>query len=196
MAAEGVGVRSPTPLIRLYAERMSLTALLQRLGDAMQADIYLVNPVEMELTDVHFHDLPAHRVLRSVLRGHSYAVVSRSQNAPGTVYFLGNVRGTPLGTSTDDRGVNAGGVNETASDTRYEEILKSPEARDEEALRRARTAYREEKLRNQIEELESQIASGQADVWYEAGVKIKGPKNIMHPRERLNLFLHELATLY
>lgn len=166
----------PQTLIQLHAESMSLADILAHLSEALQADIYVVNPAEIKFTGVHFQDMPALHVLQAVLHGQSYAVVYRSGAGEEPIHFLGTA-----GCASSNPPAGA---------------LTAPTDAGTADLESERPSDREEELRNQIQEIEDQIASGYADEWYEHWVNIRGREYIVNPRERLNYYREELANLY
>jgi hypothetical protein len=211
-------------LIRLHADRMSLADLLDRLGAALQADIYVVNPSEREFTELSFQDVPAIKVLKTVLRGQNYAVVYHTSAMGEQTHVLRLVGGTPAEPSTlsstpDSRKVPyptgeglldnlfaSGNLSAAVHDAMaqgQEETLNQNFTSVEEPYQepagppeRELLARREEKLRGQIKLLEEQIASGMADKWYRQWAKIRGARCVVHPRKQLELNLKKLAELY
>lgn len=171
------------PLIRLHAERLPLADILDHISDALRADIYVVSPGETEIRGVHFHDVPAVQVLQTVLHGRSYAIVYHSDVCYEPVLFLGTSGGATLDPPP--------GIADKDPDR-----ATAPTGSQMDDIQRERLVTREEKLRSQIQELEEQIASGYADSWYEHWITIKDPQYVIHPRERLDCYLKELANLY
>ncbi len=168
----------PRATIRLHAECIPLSAVLEKLSEVLEADIYVATPLDTELRDLHFENVPALQVLQNVLRGFSYAIVYRTSSDGDPVRFLAKVgSNSPAGEQLPTP-VTAGAPAEAETDER------------------SRVADREEELRGQIKEIEEQMASGYADEWYEHWVKIKGPEYVTHPREHLKRYTKELAELY
>jgi hypothetical protein len=178
LVTQAASTPPPQATIRLHAERMLLSAVLEKLSEALAADIYVATPLDTELRDLHFEDVPALQVLQNVLRGSSYAIVYRTRRAGAPVRFLAKV------------GSDAPAGEQPPAPVTAEVPVEA------QADERGRMADREEELRGQIKEIETQLASGYADEWYEHWVKIKGPEYVIHPREHLERYTQELAALY
>lgn len=118
-----------------------------------------------QLITVNFNHEPIEEVVRSVLNGYSYAVIYNTSEKDQGIILSYNASGD-IQTNVDHFG--SGTPMDTKETTR-------------------------QMLTQRIKELNRRIESGESDRCYEKWVKIKGPKFVVHDRDKLEGYQRQLS---
>ena len=176
------GLEYQNGLVSVQKFNISLINFLEDLSELANIKIYLVETVDpARRIRVNFDHQQIEKVLRSVLRGYNHAIIFNGQQISKAAVFSYNVGGnaktnqgrSPTYGQMEDHPMPGG--SHPTSDEKEDKIKV---------------------LTQRISQLNQRIESGESDKEYEKWVKVRGPKYVVHDRDRLKAYQSRLTDVF
>ncbi|MFH2092685.1 MAG: hypothetical protein ABIJ31_10010 [Pseudomonadota bacterium] len=173
-------------IVSLTSGRFSLLAVLKKLASVAKIEIYITGKFSDSSKQIGFDRTPIHDALCTLLKGYSFAVIySDDSDTQGHIYLYG-VNGThvPAENSISLKQGESGQIS--GSPVNGTALLQDYDPSQDNVSQNMTP------LEHKIQKLEKEIESGRADAWYESWAKIRDPKYVANPRDKLVRYQKEL----
>jgi type II secretory pathway component GspD/PulD (secretin) len=158
--------------VTCHRENIPLNQFLETLSQAAGLQVVLTDPMDLSRNiTVHFDHKPIDDVVKTLLRGYSYALVFNAQDEP-----------------QQQRLVSYHDFCRSAGDDVGKPFLSPEKAR-------AVPATKKERVEHEIETIQQRIQSGESDREYEKWAAVRGAKYVTHDRDRLEKVQRQFETL-
>ncbi|MFO7740461.1 MAG: hypothetical protein R6V46_18425 [Desulfatiglandaceae bacterium] len=174
------GLEYENGFVTVQESGVSLISFLENLSELAFLKIYVVETIDpTRRIQVNFEHQQIEKVLRFVLKGYNHAIVFNVPQHRQPAVFSYN-------TNESRQTVPAGSV----TDSQESQLAQTEPSSEPGAIEPQR-----QMLTQTIDELNQRIESGLSDMVYEKWVKVRGPKYVVHDRDRLRTYQGQLSRL-
>jgi len=173
--------------VSLGSQQVSVKAFLEELAQKAHIEIFLTDTLEDASKEISFDNTPLHQVLDDLLRETNFAVIyGAAPKKEGVAYIIDD-------SPNDPRKVDSGPERPLPDDPLAR--LASRHFNKKSPNQLTAKERRIVRIEGQIERLEKDIESGEADKRYQYWIKRKDPKFVTDPHKQLENYRNRLAKL-
>lgn len=161
--------------LTISASDITLKDLLRQVSEITRTEIFLFDEVFSGTIDAKFSEHTIEEVLKSLLKGYSYAIVYAAHSDAYGLYSMLTPRRQRVATEPYNFHKTAG-INDSSLHSEY-------------------SLEHERMLISKIQSLQERIDSGQSDRTFEKWAAVRGAQFVVNDRDRLAHYKRQLAEL-